>query len=491
MIASPESPSTESYTIGVDLGTSSVKVVAIRVDGSVAGRARREYPTHRPVAGAAEQSTVDWVRAIVDALTSLSAELPASTWTAIGLSAMLPTLVLLDRDGLPIGHAITWQDSRAEADVDTALSAVEGVDYPVTGQRVDGRYLLPMFERFRREYPNRAELVDQLVGAKDFLFAMLTGELLTDPSTAAGYGNYDLTAGGWLPTTGFPSQPPVAAAATTRPIRPEFAKLFGVRAGLPVVLGAADSVLGCLGLGATGAGDIAYVAGTSTVIVGVAGDDYVPDPDGRFLVTPLTGSDQTPAQFGYELDLVATGSAFEWLAKFTGSPDVPSLIAAAELVDPATAPVVRPYFGSGEQGALWDPTLRGGISGLTLDSTPAEVARGLLSGIVLESRRCLAVLAESSRNRGSTGRLLVTGTSATSAVFLQDLADATGRTVHTTGTESDHSAIGAAMLAASASGAPIKRRAAVDGAQIFPRPAHRALWDRLATQLDNERGSGS
>lgn len=476
----------ERYTIGVDLGTSSVKVVALSSDGTVAGRARREYPTHRPVPGAAEQSTVDWVRAIVDALQAVAEQVPASGWAAIGLSAMLPTLVLIDRDGLPIGHAITWEDSRAEPDVDTAMAAVTAGGYAVTGQRVDGRYLLPMFERFRRDYPNRAELVDHMVGAKDFLFAMLTGELLTDPSTAAGNGNYDLAAGGWLATTGLPSQPAIAPATTSRPLRSAFAEILGVPAGIPVVLGAADSVLGCLGLGATAAGDVAYIAGTSTVIVGIAGDEYSPDEDGRYLITPLAGSGAGSAGFGYEMDLVATGSAFDWLARFTGAPDVSSLLAAAEHSDPATAPVVLPYFGSGEQGALWNPLLRGAISGLTLSSTPADVARGLLSGIVIESRRCLTVLAETG-GFGSTGRLLVTGTSASSPTFLQDLADATGRAVHTGGSESDHSAVGAAVLAAAATGVPLSRREPVDGVVFSPRPERSAVWDALAARLDARR----
>lgn len=69
--------------------------------------------------------------------------------------------------------------------------------YRLTGQWVDGRYLLPMFGRIARDDPARAAATATIASAKDYLFAWLTGELATDPSTASGYGCYALEAGDW------------------------------------------------------------------------------------------------------------------------------------------------------------------------------------------------------------------------------------------------------------------------------------------------------
>jgi xylulokinase len=199
--------------------------------------------------------------------------------------------------------------------------------------------------------------------AKDYLFAWLTGELATDPSTASGYGCYELEAGRWdatvlamaglavadlAPEGGGPGLPTVRPSATCRPLRPDAAARLGC-APVPVVLGAADSVLGALGLGVRAPGEVAYLAGTSTVILGVT-DRLVLDPAHRFLVTPLA----EPGWWGVEMDLLATGSAITWLASLLGDGlTAAGLVELAAGIDPSRAPVLLPYLSPGEQGALW------------------------------------------------------------------------------------------------------------------------------------------
>ena len=461
---------TAPVLIGLDLGTSSVKALALDADGRVLGRVRRSYPTARPEPGAAEQAPADWVSGIVGALGELAGIVPAERWAGIGLSAMLPTLVCLDAQGEPIGSAIVWEDTRAEPEARELLAGPTGhaLGYAQTGQHLDGRYLLPMFERLRRAEPERAARTRTLVGAKDYLFRLLTGELCTDPSTAAGFGGYDLSAGAWGALPEGVALPAVLPSDTARPLDPGFARVLGLPAGLPIVLGAADSVLGALGLGAEAPGDIAYVAGTSTVILGISHDAGIPER-GLALVTPLAGPGT-----GLELDLVATGSALAWLAGFTGRADAAALVAEAAAIDPDDAPLVLPFLGPGEQGVRWDPALTGSVLGLTLASTPAELARGLLTGLVLESRRCVGALL-STPGWPEAGRLLVTGSSAGSPVFLQDLADATGREVLSAPEERDHSAIGAALVAAAALGITAVRPDS-GATPVRPDPGTAAAW---------------
>lgn len=438
---------TPRVTIGLDLGTSGLKAVALDESGRVVARATRDYPTARPEMGAAEQRPVEWTAAAFEALDMIAMTVRPSRWTAIGLSAMLPTLVLLDANFSPVGPAITWQDARADPQGESFREAYGAHElYRRTGQIVDGRYLIPMASRAICALPPAdASAVRWIAGAKDYLFHVLTGELLTDPSTATGFGAYDLLSDRWMSdvisaVAGQAELPMVVASTEFRSLRRELSARLGIRHDVPVVVGGADSVLGAYGMGACLPGQVAYIAGTSTVVLGVS-RSRVTDPARRCLVTPLAD-----AGYGLEMDLLATGAAFSWFAGLLGFKGGPSeLVDAAATVPAFAAPSVLPYLAPGEQGALWDETLRGAIFGLSLTTTPADLARGLVTGVILESRRCLTVLDELL----SGGReILASGSGATSVALLRDLSDASGRAVSYDTGERDHSAVGAALLAA-------------------------------------------
>jgi xylulokinase len=433
--------------VGLDLGTSGLKAVALSASGAVLARAGAPYPTHRPVPGAYEQDADDWRRAVERVAARLGQAVPSRRWRAIGLSGMIPTLVTLGPDGRPTGPAVTWQDNRAD-DLGEEFRERCGAAalYRLTGQWVDGRYLLPMFARSASADPARAAATAAIASAKDYLFAWLTGELLTDPSTASGYGCYELAQGRWntevVAAAGHqPGLPAVWPSDASRPLRAETAARLGCPR-IPVVLGAADSVLGALGLGVREHGQVAYIAGTSSVILGIS-DRLVFDPDHRFLITPLA----TGGKWGLEMDLLATGSAITWLAGLLGGDlTAAGLVELAARTDPAQAPVLLPYLSPGEQGALWDPGLHGAITGLNLSHGREHLARALVNGIVLESRRCLGVLEETC---GFGGAVEVAGGSAADPAFRADLADATRRLVSMPrDDDTDHSARGAALIAA-------------------------------------------
>lgn len=476
-----------ALAIGIDLGTSSLKAVAVDATGRCVARARAEYPTAQPEPGAAEQDPKDWLTSCDAALRRLAELTDPRSWRVVGLSAMLPTLVNLSGDGTPIGPAVTWKDGRAEAEGDLIAQRV-GADvlYQRTGQRFDGRYLLAMHARRVRLGLPPATMV---AGAKDYLFQSLTGELLTDPSTAAGYGAYDLQTETWdtavLSAAGVATVPPVAPSSDSRPLTAAVARRWGVEADIPVVVGAADSVLGAYGLGVQGPGSVAYIAGTSNVILGWSATPAI-DAAGRYLVTPMAGPG-----YGFEMDLLATGSAMQWLADLLGVDAGPA--ALAELAATAaleSAPLVLPYLSPGEQGALWDPRLVGAVEGLTLGTTRAELARGLMAGIVLESRRCLDVLAEAC---GSRVDIMLSGSGAAAPNFRQDLADATGCTVAFDRHVHDHSALGAALFAGrSALGWPPTAAAPHHRSDIVePDPAKAAVWAARFSRHDAARRSQS
>jgi xylulokinase len=477
------------FFIGLDLGTSGLKGVVVDSTGELVASAQASYATHRPSPGRAEQSPGDWVVAANAVIRQLGSTSPTKDWLVIGFAGMIPTLVTLDDARKPVGPAITWEDARSEAEGRSLREAV-GPDhlYRMTGQWVDGRYLLPMLAWLRHHEPSRARSTASICSAKDYLYLYMTGEVATDPSTAAGYGCYALESARW--DTGIaqaagvvPSElPEVVPSTATAPIRPEVAHELSLPKGLPVCVGAADSVLGALGLGVTEPGQIAYVAGTSTVILGVA-DRVQVDAAHRYLVTPLATTDR----WGLEMDLLSTGSALQWLAGVLGIEDgVRALLELAAASTPGAAGITfLPYLGSGEQGALWDANLRGAIFGLTLDHRREDLSRALIEAIVIESRRCIRVLREVSPD---SNELRAAGMATESSLFRQLLADATGCSVaNAPAGATMASALGAALVAARSAGADpsLMRRDGQDARQQ-PDPTTAVQWTEIGRRYDRQ-----
>lgn len=475
-------PSPDTLWIGLDLGTSSLKAVALDTHGRAVAEAREGFATARPSAGRAEQQPGDWAAAALAALSSLAAASPAALWGGIGLSGMIPTLVTLDESGRPIGPAFSWEDCRAHIDA-AALAAEMGEEtlYQHTGQPLDGRYLLPMFAWLRRLEPERASRSVLILSAKDYIFRRLTGHTATDPSTATGYGCYDLRSGAWMPAVaaaagvdttggrpGRPGLPPIVPSTETRPLDPEVAASLGLPAGLPVCAGAADSVLAAEALGAVTPGAVSFAWGTSTVILG-ASEAPVDDPERRCLITPLA-----TRGWGVEMDLVSTGAAVAWLARLLGYGEAGQarvFEVAATARDGALVPAALPFVAVGEQGALWDADVRGTLLGLDLSHGPEDVARAMLDGIILESRRCFQRLATLGL---PSGEVRVAWRNA-DPWFCRRLAEASEREVVIGEPELTSSAAGAARLAAMAGGAALPT-AATGEMRFVPDRAASATW---------------
>jgi sugar (pentulose or hexulose) kinase len=463
-----------------------MKAVALDDRGQVVARASAGYPTSRTEPGASEQDPHDWIDATISCARQIRQQ-SAEPWAVIGLSGMIPTLVTADADGMPVGPAITWQDARADREGDELRMAI-GPDalYAATGQWVDGRYLLPMLARLARVDPERIRASRTLMSAKDFLVAWLTGSPVTDPSTATGYGCFDLDTGAWLDPVRDSwgdlcgarlDLPQVVPSTDVLPLRTLAAEALGVTAGVPVCVGAADSVMGAIGMGVEAPGEVAYIGGTSTIILGLS-DRSLRDDQHRFLVTPMIEA----GTWGLEMDLLSTGAAFRWLSSMLGAGDESALLSLAASSTSQDPPVFLPYLAPGEQGALWDPELTGTLTGLNLATTPADIASALAIGIVLESRRCLAVLAE----LGFDDRLVyVSGGSASDAWFRQHLADAVGRSVVTSGgSETDRSAAGAAIVGARALGWRVGG-AVADQDMSPPNRAAEGMWALRAERHDS------
>ena len=429
--------------LGIDLGTSAVKTAVLDDEGKLLAFGEAGFATVTDLPGQAEQSPLDWLQAVAAAVAEAGNQLGtgwAKRIAGIGLAAQLPTLVVLG-DKEPLGPAIAWSDSRADAWSSRLLNEERReLFYRKTGMPIDGRYLAPMF---RFHWHDRRLPVRAILSAKDYLCHSLTGRAVTDPSTAAGYGVRTLH-GDWdvalckvweLETGLFP--PVEAANSLAGPLTPAAARLLGLPEGLPVAVGAADSVASALAMGRLAEGVVSIVMGSSSVIMDAVKYPHL-DPRRRYLVTPHVRA----GWFGREMDLLATGSGRHWLERLFGW-SAGEVESRANMSAPgANRLFFAPYLAGGEQGALWDPALTAVLHGLALHHDSADIARAFLEGVQFEIRRCIEVLGESWPIR----RVVLAGHMATNPSLLQMTADVLNRPL-TTFAHHSPAAIGAALLA--------------------------------------------
>ena len=477
-----------SCVLGIDLGTSALKLVAVSRAGRVIATARATYATISTADGQAEQDPAHWLKALSVAAKKVRSHLgEKAVIEAVALTGQMPTLVVMGRHKMgrpkPLARAITWQDSRADQ------WASERVDerlrrkiYLKTGVRIDGRYLAPMFQYHSRTKLRKANLI---LSAKDFLFYALTGLAATDPSTASGYGLYNLRTKAWDPELckfwGIPVEqlPGIESSSFRAPVNERGSQLLGCREATPVVLGCADSVAGAHALsgGPVELHTATVLTGSTTVILKC---DAQPrwDQQNRFLVTPLA----LEGAYGREADLLASGSAHEWATSVLGRHDTNSVWKLAYRVAPGADGVLfAPFLAGGEQGILWNPSLRGTISGLTLSHDGATIARALLEGMCFEIRRCLE------EDEAPLSCIRLAGWMAEVPQQSQLLADILGCPVHAFRLSSA-SAVGAALL----SGLIDIRKYSKNAKAVIFRPSRRkirynALYAKYVARFPAER----
>ena len=186
--------------LGIDLGTSSVKVMLIDRTGLVCATRSRGYPIYQPQPGYAEQSPDEWWEATRLCISDLvvSGEIKGDELKAIGLSGQMHGLVLLDAGGNALGNAIIWPDRRTtQICSEWAASAQGQTFHHVTGMPLATGFLAPSLEWVKRHEPERYRLAMRFILPKDYIRFRLTGRIATDPSDACGTYLFDIRSRLW------------------------------------------------------------------------------------------------------------------------------------------------------------------------------------------------------------------------------------------------------------------------------------------------------
>jgi xylulokinase len=430
--------STSDLLVGIDVGTTALKAIAIDPSGAVQARSEIPYPFNQIAPGWTEQDPDDWARAARDALAELGIARPA----AIGLSGQMHGLVVLDRQDRVVRPAILWNDQRTTEQVARIESTI-GRDrlIELTGNRALTGFTAPKLLWLRGNDAEAYRRTARIMLPKDYVRLALTGEHATDVADASGTLLFDVAHRRW-------SRPMLDALDIDPSLLPpalESPEISGeTREGTPVAAGAGDQAAGAIGVGIHDAGPLSVVLGTSGVVF-AARSDYGHDRAGAVHAF----CHAAPDRWHVMGVMLSAAGALRWLHD-TIAPDVSYdvLLSEAATVPPgARGLTFLPYL-SGERTPYADADVRGLFHGLGLEHSRSDLVRAVLEGVALGLRDCLEAL----RSTGvSPTQARASGGGARNSLWLQIVASTLGIPVERPAIE-EGAAYGAALLGGVANG---------------------------------------
>jgi len=403
--------------VGIDVGTSGVKGVAIDADGRVLATASAEYPLSRPHPGWSEQSPEDWWRAATDVL----GRLPEGP---VGLSGQMHGLVVLDAEGDVLRPAILWNDQRTAAEaaeIEERVGLARLVE--LTGNRALIGFTAPKLLWLRRHEPEVYARIRHLLLPKDYVRYRLTGELAIDAADASGTLLFDVRERAW-------SEEVCAALDVPLEWLPQAFESTEIA-------GAGDQAAAALGIGVARPGPVSVVLGTSGVVFAVL-PEYTIDPQARLHVFCHAIPQRWHAM---GVMLSAAGSA-AWLRDVLEA-DFGTLDAAAGRWGPGAEGLLFAPYLVGERTPYPDPDIRGAFVGVSAGHDRGALWRAMLEGVAFGLRDSLELLRELGAEP-EVGR--ASGGGARSELWLRIVASVLGLPLELTESE-EGSAFGAAMLA--------------------------------------------
>lgn len=425
----------DRHIVAVDIGTSSARAVLFDTNANALAHARRAYTMALPRPGWSEQDADLVADAVIEVLREASGMLAEGDVLAgVVLSAQMYSILVVDADSTPLSPSLTWADTRS-ADQAIALARIASADLSRrTGCPVQAIYPLAKIAWLKTNLalPDAA----RFISIKDYVIFRLTGQLVTDWSTASATGLLDVAAHTWdaeALALAQISADALPALVSTRHIirswRTEVSQAVGLPADTPLIVGGGDAPLANIGVGAIGPGTIAVNLGTSAA---------------ARMLTATPQIDAAARLWTYVADvdhwvtggIIGSGGAvYEWLLKDLlcphGDNSDDDLFREADRLASSVAPgaddlLFIPYF-SGEQSPGWSPGAKGLVYGMTLRHQPRHYIRAAIEGIVFALLRVVRAI-EDVRG-GAIEKVYVTGGLNRSPIWLSTIANTFGAAV--------------------------------------------------------------
>ena len=463
--------------LGIDLGTTNIKAVALADDGRVLAQSGEPTETIAPFPGAAEQNPDVIFHQVVRIIRQVCAEVqPENKIAGIVFSGAMHSLIAVDAKGLTLTNAWLWSDLRA-AELAIALrKSVSGPEiYRRTGTPIHPMSPLLKIQWLRDKLPEAFGRTHLFLGIKDFVLQKLLGFAVCDASMASATGLLHTVSGQWdqqaLEAAGVSNHqlPEVVSPTSIYKMPAATARLLGVPEDTPLIPGASDGALANLGSGAYGPDTLAITIGTSAALR-LTVDEPAVDALGR--------------TFCYRLDdrqFIAGGASnngsnvIDWLRRqVIGTRSTPDklLLKAAKVPPGCEGLLFVPYL-YGERAPVWDAQAVGIFYGLQARHTRETMLRAAVEGVGFNLRMIASALPQLDGVR----EIAFSGGAAASPLWRQALADIFQLPVMTLNDQlPDASALGAVILARRALGLPVMPEPKRDQ-KVWPRPQNMDIYN--------------
>ena len=429
--------------LGVDVGTTSLKVVLFDESLRLLAQARHEYPTRYPAYGCAEQDPEDWVRAFSKASREVleKARVAPAEVAAVGIDGMSTLALPVDLEGRPLRQAMIWLDRRATAEAEAIRASHEPLQLAVNGNRCDPSFFAPKLMWIRDREPEVYRAAASFLHCNAYLVQRLTGAFSMDVSEAGLSLLCDIRTGAY-------SEELLKACGLDRRKLPEVlrctevvgkvtkaaAALTGLSAGTPVVAGAMDNVAATLALGLQKDGDAYISAGTATN-VGVLLDQPVFDGTGLVYHSAFPGDGSRTACADY------WGAGLLWFRNLLGNDDLAGLSELGAKLPCGEHPMVFLPYMLWQRAPLWNDHASGVVLGVRPGTERSHLARMFMESVALAARHVFEALRGRRPNRAA-----LTGGVTNNAAWTQIFADATGMRLGLSA-HAEVTTLGAAILA--------------------------------------------
>ncbi len=449
-----------SVTLGIDIGTSGTKTIAIDETGTILASASAEYPCDHPRPGWSEQSPELWWRATCETVKKAldKGGLKPKDVAGVGLSGQMHGSVFLDASGNVIRPALLWNDQRTAAEcveIEARAGGREALIKLVANPALTG-FTAPKILWVRKNEPGNWEKVRKILLPKDYIRYKLSGTYATEVSDASGTLLLDVANRRWsrallskldLDIALLPDcfeSPEVSANVSAIG-----SKESGLAEGTPIVGGGGDQPAGAVGNGIVRNGVVSATMGTSGVVFAHA-DEPGFDPLGRL----QRGCHAVPGAWHVMGVVLSAGGSFQWFRNELGKAEIER---AGHLgVDPyfiltdeaaiagvgAEGLFFLPYL-TGERTPHFDPDAKGAWVGLTVRHGRPHLIRSVLEGATYAMRDSLELIREMGVK---IEQVRLSGGGAKNVVWRQIQADIYGADVHTLNS-SEGPAFGVALLA--------------------------------------------
>ena len=380
--------------IGVDLGTSAVKMLLMDEKGAIQKIVSREYPLSFPHPGWSEQNPEDWLKETVAGIRELTAACDRSQIAGIGCGGQMHGLVVLDKEDKVLRPAILWNDGRTAEETEY-LNTVVGKENlsRYTANIAFAGFTAPKLLWMRKHEPELFGRIEKIMLPKDYLNYMLTGVHCTDVSDASGMLLFDVAHKCWsremLDICGVKESQMAKifeSYEVVGTLKPDMARALGLPETVKVCAGAGDNAAAAVGTATVGDGRCNISLGTSGTIF-ISSEHFGVDPHNA--LHAFAHADGHYHLMGCMLSAASCNKW--WMDEIIGTKDY-----AAEQAPITDDKLGRnhvfflPYL-MGERSPHNDPAARGTFIGLTMDASRADMTQAVLEGVAFGMRDSLEV----------------------------------------------------------------------------------------------------